>query len=146
MKLEKQLILNTRPTLNGRMYPLKVLEQIRDQINSNDPSINIGTLGYPEGLDISLTDAAFTYTNAVIENDCLYVDIQILSTPDGEKIKHQIEVDQRVGVSSRVFRPAGQASLEGELSDSHRMVCDDYKIITIASILNDEDAIQTNEE
>ena len=142
MKLEKQLILNTQPTLNSRVYPLAVLEQIRDQINSNDASVNIGTFEYPEGLEFSLSKAAFTYSNAIIENDCLYADIQILSTPDGEKIKYQLEV----GVSSRVFRPAGQATLDDELSDSQLTVGGDYRLIAIASISKEEDAVQTNEE
>lgn len=146
MKLKKQLILNTHPTLNGRVYSLEILEKIRDQINSKDSSRNIGTFEYPEGLDISLKDSAFTYSNAIIENGCLYVDIQILSTPNGEKIKHQLEIDKRIGVSSRVFRPAGQGTLGGEPSDGQLIVGDDYKLITISTVRKDVDAIQTDKE
>jgi hypothetical protein len=143
MKLTKVMILNTEATKNNRRYPLPVLEKIRDQINSRDASRNLGTIGFPEGLTISLQDAAFRYSNAVIEKEALYVDIETIHTPKGVDLRRMLEdeIDLR-------FRPGGQATLEGEMpQETHNLlgvpkhVSEDYQLITIAAITPDEDAI-----
>ncbi len=140
MKLEKVQILSTSPNLNGRMYPLHVLESIRDQINSNETHINIGTMGYPEGLDVNLTDAAFIYTNARIIDEALYVNIELLKTSMGDTLKHIIEVDSQCDNTSIVFRTAGQATLDD--GDEVQVIGDDYQLISVAAINKDEDAFK----
>lgn len=60
MKLLKQLILNTNRTKNNRLYPIEVLETIKTQINAGGS--NLGTIGYPEDFEVSLSNAAFTYS------------------------------------------------------------------------------------
>ena len=140
MKLEKVQILSTSPNLNGRMYPLHVLESIRDQINSNEPHRNIGTMGYSEGLDVNLTDAAFTYANARIIDEALYVDIESLKTPKGDTFKHSIEVDSRCDNTHIVFRTAGRGTLKD--GDGVQVVNDDFRLISVAAINKDEDAFK----
>jgi hypothetical protein len=143
MKLLKQPILNTNPTKNNRMYPIEVLESIKKQINERNSSANIGTIGYPEGLDVSLSDAAFKYSNAVIEKDVLYVDIETIHTPEGVELRRMLDEEQDLR-----FRPGGQATLKGDVpEETHNLlkipkyVNEDYQLITIAAITPDEDAI-----
>jgi hypothetical protein len=143
MKLLKQPILNTNPTKNNRKYPIEVLESIKRQINERNPSMNIGTIGYPEGLEVSLSKAAFKYSNAVIEKDVLYVDIETIHTPEGIELRKMLEVDNDIR-----FRPGGQATLQGEVpEETHNLlkipkyVSEDYQLITIAAITPDEDAM-----
>jgi len=141
MKLEKQIILNSYPTKNGRVYTPQALEAIKKQINSSEKSRNLGALEYPEDLSVSMSDVAFTYSNAIIENGSLCVDIEILSTPMGEKLKESLEVDKRVGISRRVFRTAGQATLDKV--DNFSIVGDDYQLMFIASVSSETDALKT---
>jgi hypothetical protein len=142
MKLYNQLILNTEPTKNNRRYPIEVLETIKNQINS-DVNKNIGTIGFPEGLEISLSESAFTYSNAYISNDVLYCDIELINTPKGVELRRMIDENTDVR-----FRPGGQATLKGEMPvETHNLlgipahVSEDYKLITIAAINAEEDAI-----
>jgi hypothetical protein len=142
MKLLKRPILNTAPTKNNRRYTAEVLEVIKNQINENS-SKNLGTLGYPEGMDVSLSNVAFKYSNAVIEKDVLYVDIETIHTPKGIELRKILEVDNDIR-----FRPGGAATLEGEMPvETHNLlnvpkhVSTDYKLITIAAITPDEDAV-----
>lgn len=71
MILPKQMILNCEVTKNNRRYSIEVLESIRDQINSRSSDINIGTLGYPEGLNVNLRAAAFKYSGAEVRDGAL---------------------------------------------------------------------------
>ena len=142
MKLETT-ILNTRPTKNNRCYPMEVLEIIRDQINSKPVDANLGTIGYPKGLEILLGDAAFRYSNARIVDDSLLVDIETIHTPKGVELRRIIDE----GMDIR-FRPGGSATLEGPMPvETHNLlgipkhVSTDYQLITIAAITPDEDAI-----
>ena len=144
MKLLKQLILNTNRTKNNRLYPIEVLETIKAQINAGGS--NLGTIGYPEDLEVSLSNAAFTYSNAVIENESLYADIETIHTPKGIELRKLIEV-----ASDIRFRPSGQATLEGPMPvETHNLlniakhVSADYQLIAIAAISSEEDAINLN--
>lgn len=141
MKLLKQLILNTEVTKNNRRYPIGVLETIKNQINLSGQ--NIGTIGYTTDLVVTPTNAAFTYSNAIIENDSLYADIEIINTTKGIELKNIFETTTDIR-----FRPAGQATLKGSmpvethnLLDIPKHVSDDYKLISIAAITASEDAI-----
>ena len=147
VKLNKVLIMNTEVTKNNRRYPKEVLESIRDQINSKDPSTQIGTMGFPEGLEINLRDAAFTYSNAVVEGDCLYVDISSLKTTMGDELVRRLELDRQFSTSSVRFRPGGMATTQGvPVEVKHTLnvpdvVNSDYKIISVAAIDESEDAL-----
>jgi hypothetical protein len=141
MKLYKQLLLNTEVTLNNRRYPLEVIESIRDQINSRDEDRNLGTVGYEENLEIDLSKVAFKYSNAVIENNALYVDIEMLDTPLGKSL-NEVLGDMR-------FRPAGTGTFDGgmpvetmNLLKVPSRVSMGYKILSVAAINPSEDALQ----
>lgn len=143
MKLLKREILNSEPTKNNRRYTPEVLEIIKDQINSRDADRNLGTIGYSEGLDVALSDVAFKYSNAVIENNILYADIETIHTPQGVKLRQMIETGSDIR-----FRPGGKATLEGEMPvETHNLlnvpkhVGRDYKLITLAAINPEEDAL-----
>ena len=143
MKLLKQVILNTRVTKNNRRYPVEVLESIKDQINKRDKDLNIGTIGYPTDLIVSLSDSAFRYSNAVIENEILYADIETIHTPKGVELRNMIDNEEDIR-----FRPGGMSTLKGgipsevlNLIDVPNEVCIDYKLITISSIQESDDVI-----
>ena len=149
MKLYKKPILNTNPSLNNRRYPLEVLVSIKDQIiemSSNETAF--GTIGYDyESLEnggINLSRTAFKYSNPLIEDEILYVDIEVLETREGEILRSLLEskMDLR-------FRPAGTASLVGEMpQETHNLlgvpkhVATDYKLISLAAVNSEEDALQ----
>ena len=149
MKLYKQPILKTNPTLNNRRYPLEVLVSIKDQIieMSNKQSA-FGTVGYDseslEKATLSVFKIAFRFSNPLIEDETLYVDIEVLETPEGGILRSLLEskMDLR-------FRPSGMASLVGEmpqevhnLLDVPKHVSSDYKLIGLAAINPEEDALQ----
>ena len=91
-----------------------------------------------------MSKIAFKYSNPLIENETLYVDIEVLGTREGNLLKSLLEaqVDLR-------FRPAGTASLVGEMpQETHNLlgvpkhVATDYKLISLAAIGPEEDALQ----
>lgn len=146
MKLKRKLLLNTKINANNRKYPLVVLESIRDQINNGEEEKrNFGFVGFDSfmsGNEDLNKEIAFVYNNAVIENESLYVDINILDTPRGEELKILNEsYDIR-------FRPAGRAELPSSFDTNVNVigypsvVGDDYKLVTIAAITKEEDAYE----
>jgi hypothetical protein len=92
MKLIKQLILN-RELIKDYQYSLSLLEKIRDQINQ-DPRKNIGLTSPFEKLEITTSDMVFKYSNAVVENGSLYVDIETVHTPKGVDLRRAIETNK----------------------------------------------------
>lgn len=144
MKRLKEPILNTEVTKNNRRYPLPILKKIRDQINSREDFGNLGTIGYPEGLEIPLSEVAFRYKNAVVEDEVLYVDIETVGTPRGIRLEEEI-----TGGAEVRFRPSGTGTFEGEMPvETHNLlgvpnrIREDYQLITIAAITPEEDAVQ----
>jgi hypothetical protein len=143
VKLKKVLLLNTEITKNNRRYTKEILESIRDQINSRNIDINIGTMGFSEGLAINLRDASFTYSNAVVENECLYVDIDSLNTTMGQELVRRLDID----FHSVRFRPGGQATTQGVSVEVKNtlgvadVVNIDFKLTTVAAIDESEDAL-----
>lgn len=107
MKLEKQLLLNTKETSNGRRYTIEALQSIADQINAIGVGRSLGRNGYPDkgevalGLDhgttLLLSKVSFILSNPVIEDNSLYVNIEVISSPCGEVLKTMID--------EVVFRP-----------------------------------------
>ena len=149
MKLYKQPILNTNATLNNRRYPLEVLVAIKDQIiEMSGKETAFGTIGYDyESLEkcvINPSKIAFRFSNPLIENEILYVDVEILETPEGKLLRSILESQMDLR-----FRPSGMASLVGEMpQEVHNLlevpkhVSPDYKLIGLAAINPEEDALQ----
>lgn len=159
-KIEKVLILNTKPNRNNRVYELHILELIKDQINSKDSGFNIGLLGIPEFFNKTdiinvdfikpthVTDIAFTYDNARIENDELYVDINICSTIDGKTLKNILDEEEKTKTSMIVFRPNGIGNFVSSTGESTNnllktpnKISDDYELVSISAIPSIDDAI-----
>lgn len=146
MILEKQLIQNTKPNLNSRVYPLETLEHIKVQIEKYNAEVglDLGTLGSTSSPVILVKDIAFRYYNPQIENEALYVDIEVLETKAGLKLKKLLEKDVVV------FRPAGYIELKEDhdaldtartLLNLNYIVGLDYKLTTINAIPKEDDSL-----
>ena len=149
MKLNKQPVLNTNATLNNRRYPLEVLVSIKDQIiDMSSKETAFGTLGYDteslEKATLNVSKIAFRYSNPLIEDKILYVDIEVLETPEGGILRSLLEAKMDLR-----FRPSGMAFLVGPMpQETHNLlvvpkhVSSDYKLISLAAINPEEDALQ----
>jgi hypothetical protein len=146
MILEKQLIQNTKPNLNSRVYPLETLEHIKLQIEkyNTEVGLDLGTLGSTTSPVVLIKDIAFRYYNPQIENEALYVDIEVLETKAGIKLKKLLEKDVVV------FRPAGYIELKEDhdaldtartLLNLNYIVGLDYKLTTINAIPKEDDSL-----
>lgn len=72
---------------------IELIEQIKNQINTKvETGSNLGVVN--NGLDnltIDLSKVAFSYSNPQIINGKLYVDLQILETPEGYNLKKMLD-------------------------------------------------------
>jgi hypothetical protein len=132
--LKNVLILNNIQTANGRIYSPEILEIIANQINSAT-NVNYGSMGFNEDMTPEIKKIAFIYNNARIIKDgvwqSLHVDIQLLKNETGD-ILHRIMKSENI-----VFRPGGIANI-GALG----YVKNDYKLINVAAISKEEDALR----
>jgi hypothetical protein len=146
MILEKQLIQNTKPNMNSRVYPLETLEHIKLQIEkyNTEVGLDLGTLGSTNSPVVLVKDIAFRYYNPQIENEALYVDIEVLETKAGIKLKKFLEKDVVV------FRLAGYVEYKDEdeaidtaaaLLNLNYIVGTDYKLMTINAIPKEDDSL-----
>lgn len=146
MILEKQLIQNTKPNLNSRVYPLETLEHIKLQIEkyNSEVGLDLGTLGSTSSPVVLIKDIAFRYYNPQIENEALYVDIEVLETKAGLKLKKLLEKDVVV------FRLAGYIEHNDDhdaldtartLLNLNYIIGKDYKLITINAIPKEDDSL-----
>jgi hypothetical protein len=87
-----------RPILNAK---LSIIEDIRDQINSLEEKDKLGIFGIPE--KISLSEAAFRYSNAIVEKKILYVDIETISTPKGVEFRRLLETEADIEFFAEVL-------------------------------------------
>lgn len=99
MILHKQLLLNCKATKNGRYYTEHTLKSIALQSDNLYDIKYFGILGTTDTATVPLNKAAFRVFNCIIENGCLYGDIEVLNTPEGDTLKDVID--------SVVFRPQG---------------------------------------
>jgi len=106
-------------------------------------------LGYGESFDTNMRDAAFTYSNAVIENGVLYADIEILETMMGDEVKRILEL----GPTETVFRPKGTGTFEGSIPEETKNLLNvpnrvsmDYQILGMAAIDKLDDSFNIEED
>jgi hypothetical protein len=146
MYIERELIINDKPNKNNRRYPIEVLQKMRDQINSKDRWQNLGILGNPESSIITLGQVAFNYSNAVIEDNALYCDIEVIDTRRGDELK-QILGYESDGHKRIVFRPVGEGTFKGPVPEEvHNLldvpnVVDTYTLHMINAFPITEDAV-----
>jgi len=144
MLIKKRLIINTNVNKNNRKYSLAALEAMSNQINSGDRNSNLGILGEidPTGI-IAIDQVAFVYTNAMIEKESLYVDIEVLKTTAGNNLKRMIDTE------FMVFRPIGNAEVPESIGIGQMMdmlsipqtVGEDYSLVTLTCIHESQDAV-----
>jgi hypothetical protein len=147
-KLERVLILNTKPNKNNRVYNLPILELACQQINSRDKYENLGMLGICEDVVITLGRVAFFYENARVEDECLYVDIEIFSSNTGQELNQILDIEEEIQESRIVFRPNGFGSYVNgsaeqmmDMLNVPKTIADDYQIISISAIPANEDSL-----
>lgn len=147
-RLEKVLILNTKPNKNNRVYELPILEIACKQINSRDKYENLGMLGIQESSIVNMRRIAFMYENARIEDNSLYVDIEVLSSNTGQELNQILDIEEENKESIIVFRPNGFGSyVNSAAADMMDMlyvpkrISDDYELLSISALPINEDAL-----
>ena len=145
MILEKQLIQNTKPNMNLRVYPIETLKHIKAQIEKYNTEVgrDLGTLGSSASPVVLVKDLAFKFYNPQIENEALYVDIEVIETKAGIKLKKLLEKDVVT------FRLAGyvehndNAALDTarNLLNLNYIIGLDYKLVTINAIPKEDDSL-----
>lgn len=114
------------PNRNGRIYPLRVMENavgtyVENQVKTRRA---VGELNHPEGPTVNLDKVSHLITSLVFEGNDVVGRASILNTPNGLIVKGLLEGGVRLGVSTR-----GMGSLEKR---GNRMVVkDDYMLNTI---------------
>jgi hypothetical protein len=148
MKIEKQLLLNGKPTKNHRYYPEKVLRSIVEQIESGNI---FGTLDHPERDIVDLRKALFTVENLQMEKDELYGDISFLPLTNEQRQREISLVKEMLENGSAVIRPNGISatgfqSREMSLLGVNAIVGDDYRLISFSVVPKDQDALNIEGE
>lgn len=133
MKLEHQLLLNTKPTANGRRYTLEALQSIADKINQIGEGRSLGRNGYTGVVELSLHDVSFIISNPIIKSDSLYIDVDVLSTPEGEKLKPML--------NHVVFRPMTMLAS----NEDTRVISGNIVYLYAAAVLKSEDTLNLDD-
>lgn len=79
--------------LSNVSFSPECLGKIRNSINSHESNIGIvkNSVNLTD-IDFNLDDIAFTFNNAIIENNVLYVDIETLSTEKGRLLEKTFSI------------------------------------------------------
>ena len=126
------LISSDKPNLNGRIYPMSILHDIAEQINNH--SNGFGTLNDNAGDNMIIIDAmkvSHRVSNAVVIDNILMVDIDILEEPPAGKLLKQI-------IDHVVFRPSGFGFVDDETST----VMEGYDFVSVNAILKSNDSFK----
>lgn len=108
-----------RPTANGRMY---LREEVEEAISKLKTLPLLGRCGSDGGMNISLTDVAFTVENLRFnEYNCLIADIKTLETPMGKTFEPLLDLCEYTTVGT------------GMLNDKDGTVSD-FKLSYISAI------------
>ena len=108
---------------NGRIYPKAILErEVRNYQKFIQERRALGELDHPATSVVELKNVSHLVTNAYMEGDVVYGEVEILPTPKGEILKSLIEAGVKIGISSR---GVGSTTNEG----GHQMVNDDFQLI-----------------
>jgi hypothetical protein len=116
--MKQELLKRFQPETN-RHYSIDILNEICDNINSRPYYIllNPTNVNY---IEIDLDKVAGTITNAVIENDILYVDVNYLNTPMGK-------VASELGLQEIYANGIGYA--DGGIVSKYKFSCAGFKTI-----------------
>ena len=78
----KVILLANKPTSTGRIYPMEILFNIKDEINSRTHYV---TTEAPDliSMAVDFTKIAAKIESASIENNDLYINFEYMDTPSG---------------------------------------------------------------
>jgi hypothetical protein len=126
--MRKQIFVADIPNENGRTFPFRLLNQIKDQITSmSNKGLSLGELDHPDNSIINLAKISHKFSNPKIETNteaqkALFVDVEILPTPSGKILEQFIDFVE--------FKPRALGTLEDDGT-----VNDDYELISIDAVL-----------
>ena len=120
---------------NGRMYPIKVMENEVNKYVENyvNHKRAMGELNHPPTSTVNLDRVSHLITELRRDNDNFYGKAKITNTPMGDIVRGLIESGVKLGVSSR-----GLGSIRNV--GGKRVVQSDFRLITAADIVADPSA------
>lgn len=126
LKTVKGIVADFNPNRNGRVYPRQLWEKV---INSEyvkemmSSRMLLGEADHPfdDRVEISIKEVSHAINKLWIENDKVMAELDILNTPNGEKVATLIDYGSKIGVSSR---GAGSVTSDGSVDP------DDYQFFT----------------
>lgn len=126
LKTVKGIVADFNPNRNGRVYPRALWEKVinsdyvKEMISSR---MLLGETDHPfdDRAEISIKEVSHAINKLWIENDKVMAELDILNTPNGEKVNTLIDYGSKIGVSSR---GAGSVTSDGSVDP------DDYQFFT----------------
>ena len=111
---------------NGRIYPLKIMENEVERYNTDLVSRNraMGELNHPQGPTVNLDRVSHMIKDLKVEGNDVQGKAKLLDTPMGNIAKNLVNEGAQLGVSSR-----GMGSLEEK--DGANYVKDDFMLSAI---------------
>ena len=129
MKITVPLLKADVTNRNGRVYTEEAIEKMIEDFNEKRGmhGVFLGQLGFPENIDVTLSEVSHDVEKIYLEEKTLFGDIKILETPKGDLLKGLIEMG---GI---VFRPrsAGNVDSSGEVQN--------VNLISVDAISSSED-------
>lgn len=126
LKTVKGVVADFNPNRNGRIYPRALWEKVinsdyvKEMISSR---MLLGETDHPfdDRAEISIKEVSHAINKLWIENDKVMAELDILNTPNGEKVNTLIDYGSKIGVSSR---GAGSVTSDGSVDP------EDYQFFT----------------
>lgn len=126
LKTVKGVVADFNPNRNGRVYPKELWEKV---INSEyvkemiASKMLLGEADHPfdDRVEISIKEVSHAINRLWIEGDKVMAELDILNTPNGEKVATLVDYGSKIGVSSR---GAGSVMSDGSVDP------DDYQFFT----------------
>jgi hypothetical protein len=81
------------PIINN--FSPEILESIKEEINSRPKTKNLGVFGTLKK-NSKILDFSFRYSNPIIEEKNLYLDIETIHTPEGVEFRKMIEMEKNL--------------------------------------------------
>lgn len=118
----KGIVADFNPNRNGRVYPRELWEKV---INSEyvkemiASKMLLGEADHPaERVEIEIKTVSHAINKLWIEGDAVLAEMDILNTPEGQKVNTLLEYGSKIGVSSR---GAGEVGSDGRVDpDSYQ--------------------------
>lgn len=136
MTLRKQVLIDTNSRDNAYLYDDDLIALIREQINRAE-SDNLGLIGYPDTNCVSLSKSAFRYSNALVENGILYVDIETIHTPEGILFRRLL--DSEVPMKFKALDAKVTKNILTSMGIEHtKPDSEAYKFISVCAIVSEQ--------